>query len=175
MTAAPAPPADALFGTLYRELRQLARSRLRRSEPITLLDTTSLVHEAYLRFEQPDPLHPLDHGQFLGYAARVMRFVVIDFVRARHAERRGGDAAHVTLSEDLLDGGPMADAEVLRLHEAIEALAAVEPRLAQVVEMRCFVGLQHAEIAQALGVVERTVRRDWDKACLLLRAALSTP
>jgi RNA polymerase sigma factor (TIGR02999 family) len=165
--------ADALFHAMYRELRQLARSRLRRSEHITLLDTTSLVHEAYLRFDKGAWPGSDDRGKFLGYAARVMRFVVVDFVRQRHAERRGGDALHVTLTGDVADSATLLDDDVLRIHEAIDELMAIDERLARVVEMRCFAGMENGEIAQAIGVNERTVRRDWDKARLMLRVALA--
>jgi RNA polymerase sigma factor (TIGR02999 family) len=157
---------------MYADLRRLARSRLQRSEDITLLDTTALVHESYLRFQSNPGLEGLSAGQFLGYASRVMRFVVIDFVRQRHAERRGGEQQRVTLNTDVAEAVSVADEDVLRLHEALEALAQVDDRLARIVEMRCFGGLGEAAIAEALGVNERTVRRGWQKARLLLKLAL---
>jgi len=166
------PGADALFRELYADLRRLARSRLQRSEDITLLDTTALVHESYLRFQANPGLAGLSTGQFLAYASRVMRFVVIDFVRQRHAERRGGEQQRVTLNTDVAEAVPVDDEDVLRLHEALEALAQVDDRLARIVEMRCFGGLGEADIAAALGVNERTVRRGWQKARLMLRLAL---
>lgn len=157
---------------MYDDLRRLARSRLRRSGELTLLDTTSLVHEAYLRFQRAGELDFADRRHFLAYASRVMHTIVIDLVRARMADRRGGEAVHVTLNTAIGDSVPAKDDEVLRVHEALEELAAVDARLAQVVEMRYFGGLSEAEIAECLEVTERTVQRDWRKARLFLSAAL---
>jgi RNA polymerase sigma factor (TIGR02999 family) len=170
--APPSAVADELFRLMYQDLRRLARSRLRRSEDITMLDTTALVHESWLRFQSTPLLAGMDHGQFLAYAARTMRFVVIDFVRQRHAERRGGDHLQVTLNTDVGESVAAGDDQVLRIHEALEELAQVDDRLARIVEMRCFGGLDEAAIAQALGVTDRTVRREWQKARLLLKSAL---
>lgn len=164
---------DQLFHALYGELRRLARSRLRRSEGITLLDTTALVHESYLRLADAPAMGVGGEGQFLAYASRVMRFVVIDFVRQRRAERRGGDDLHITLNTEVAESVALPDADVLRIHEALEELQKVDERLARIVEMRCFAGLDEATIAKALGVTDRTVRRDWQKARLMLRAAMS--
>jgi RNA polymerase sigma factor (TIGR02999 family) len=172
LPASPPVPTDALYRELYDELRRLARARLRRSEGVTLLDTTSLVHESWLRFRHVDAAALQGPGQFLAYASRVMRFVVIDFVRQRHAERRGGEQLHVTLNTEAADAATPADDEVLRIHEALEELARIDERLARVVEMRCFGGLDEQAIAEALGVTDRTVRRDWQKARLMLKAAL---
>lgn len=170
---APAPGTpDEMFRHMYQDLRRLASSRLRRSENLTMLDTTALVHESYLRFQQQSDLGGLTQGQFLAYASRVMRFVVIDFVRQRHAERRGGDQLHVTLNTDLADSIAVKDDDVLRIHEALEELAQVDDRLARIVEMRCFAGLDEMAIAEALGVTDRTIRRDWQKARVLLKAVL---
>jgi RNA polymerase sigma factor (TIGR02999 family) len=164
---------DALFLETYQELRRLARAKLRQNESITLLDTTVLVHESYLRFQKMGQVEIRDRGQFLGYAARIMRFVVIDCVRQRRAERRGGGAVHVTLASEILDGLRDADEDhVLRVHEALEDLAEVDPRLVQIVEMRCFAGLDEQAIASVLGVTDRTVRREWKKARLILKAVL---
>ncbi|MBQ0958612.1 sigma-70 family RNA polymerase sigma factor [Ideonella sp. 4Y11] len=172
-SASPMPVADAHFTGLYQDLRRLARARLRRSEGVTLLDTTSLVHESWLRLRGLDAAElPGGEGQFLAYASRVMRLVVIDFVRQRRTERRGGDQLHVTLSTEVADAVAMSDDQVLGIHEALEALAQVDQRLVRIVEMRCFGGLDEQTIAQALGITDRTVRRDWQKARLLLKAQL---
>ena len=165
-------PAEDLFNELYQRLRLLARSHLRRNEPITLLDTTSLVHESYLRYVNSRDLDFADRGKFFAYAASVMRSIIVDEVRRRHAERRGGSAEHVTLSTDAVDSLARDDEEILNVHEALEELAALDPRLARVVEMRYFAGLSENDIAVALGVTDRTVRRDWDKARTLLFNAL---
>jgi RNA polymerase sigma factor (TIGR02999 family) len=164
--------AASAFTLLYDELKRLAQNRLRRHQPITLLDTTSLVHESFLKLVGNRALAVHDRQHFFAYAARVMRSVIVDFARARLTDRRGGDAQMVTLDTGVADqlAGPQTD--VLRVNEALEVLAAAEPRLAQVVEMRYFAGLTEVEVAEVLGLTERTVRRDWNKAKLLLAAAL---
>jgi RNA polymerase sigma factor (TIGR02999 family) len=164
--------AGAAFSLLYADLRRLARARLRQHQTMTLLDTTSLVHEAYLKLVGAQALPVEDRRHFFAYASRVMRSVIVDFARARQAERRGGDAEHLVLDTALGDKLAAPESDVLRVHEALDVLAQADERLAQVVEMRYFGGLSEAEIAQALGLSERTVRRDWERARLLLLAAL---
>ena len=164
--------ADQAYALLYADLRRLARSRLRKSGEMTLLDTTALVHESFLRLNGGRALDFPDRHHFLAYAAKVMRAVVVDLVRARLADRRGGEAEHVTLHTTVVDGKATREDEVLRVHEALDELAALEPRLAQVVELRYFGGLSEAEVAAALGVTERTVQRDWQKARMFLSLAL---
>ncbi|HEV7609255.1 MAG TPA: ECF-type sigma factor [Steroidobacteraceae bacterium] len=164
--------ADQLFGLLYPDLRQLAHGRLRRSGKFTLLDTTALVHESYLRLFKAGSLEAGDKGQFMAYAARVMRSVVVDFVRRRAAERRGGGAEHVELGTE---SGAVIDPrerEVIRINEALEELAAIDERLVRVVEMRYFAGLTEEEVADALELSRRSVARDWEKARLFLATAL---
>jgi RNA polymerase sigma factor (TIGR02999 family) len=163
---------DALFELLYDDLRRIAHSRLAASGHQTLLNTSALVHEAYLRFQQAERITLKDREHFLAYAASTLRSVVVDFVRKRGAERRGGDAIHVTLDTDVADNLVASDDEILEVHEALDELAEVEPRLVRVVEMRYFAGLTETEIAAALGVTDRTVRRDWEKARVLLAAML---
>jgi RNA polymerase sigma factor (TIGR02999 family) len=170
---ATAPPSvQALFPLLYNELRRLARSRLAAGGRHTLLDTASLVHEAYLRMQRDGGVALNDREHFLAYAATTMRSVVIDFVRRRNADRRGGGAEHVTLDTRAAEELGASDDEILAVHEALETLAKVDPRLVSVVEMRYFAGLSDAEIAAALGLSDRTVRRDWDRARLLLAEML---
>lgn len=163
---------DALFGLLYQDLRRLARSRLRQNETITLLDTTSLVHESYLRYLNAQELQFADRGKFFAYAATVMRSIIVDEVRKRRAERRGGDAVHVDVDTAAAGAISSEDAQIMRVHEALDELSALDARLGQVVELRYFGGLTEAEIGGILGLTERTVRRDWDKARTLLFAAL---
>jgi RNA polymerase sigma factor (TIGR02999 family) len=160
-----------LFSLLYNDLRRLAHARLQRNEPITLLDTTSLVHETFLRVLKSGRIEVSERPRFLAYAAQVMRSVIVDFVRQRHAERRGGDDPRVPL-DAAAESVPAADDEVLRVSEALEELAKVDERLVKIVEMRYFGGFTEEDIALALGVNERTVRRDWQKARLLLSLAL---
>ena len=162
----------ALFALLYDELRRLAHSKLRRHQAVTLLDTTSLVHESFLKLVGNRALPVKDRHHFFTYAASVMRSVIIDFARARLAERRGGDAQIVTLDTGLQDQLAAPESDVLRVNDALDVLAAADPRLARIVEMRYFGGLTESEVGEALGLSERTVRRDWNKARMLLAAAL---
>jgi RNA polymerase sigma factor (TIGR02999 family) len=163
---------ERLFELLYEDLRKLAHSRMRRSETITLLDTTSLVHDAYLRLVDARQLSFEDRGKFFAYAASVMRAIVVDAVRARRADRRGGDATHVVLDTQVVESAEQAEAELISVHDALQDLAKLDERLVRVVEMRYFAGLSEKEIAGSLGVTERTVRRDWEKARALLFSAL---
>ena len=163
---------DSLFALAYDELRKLARCRLRGGGNDGLLGATTLVHESYLRFIVCGRLRSDCRRAFFAYASQVMRSVIIDTVRERHAGRRGGDMEHVTLNTELGDNHPDGEGELLWVHEALGALAEAEPRLAKVVEMRYFGGYSESEIGDALQLTERTVRRDWDKARLLLADAL---
>jgi RNA polymerase sigma factor (TIGR02999 family) len=167
--------AGQAFGLLYDDLRRLARARLRQHQTMTLLDTTSLVHESYLKLVATEsPLPVDDQRHFFAYASRVMRSVIVDFARARLTERRGGDAECVVLDTALLDklGPGERENDVLRVHEALDVLAQADLELAQIVEMRYFGGLTESEIGEVLGMSMRTVRRNWEKARLLLAAAL---
>lgn len=164
--------ADEVVAQLYGDLQRLARQRIRQAGQMTLLDTTALVHEAWLRLAGSQGQSFPDRRHFLSYAARVMRHVVIDLVRARQAERRGGDQPAMTLNTAIVEQAPQTDDHILRVHEALEELAGIDPRMAQVVEMRYFGGLLEQEIAEALGVTERTVQRDWQKARILLSMSL---
>jgi len=169
------PPASStpesvrdLFPALYRELRRLARSKLSSGGRHTLLDTSALVHESFLRMQRDGGVQLKDREHFMAYAATTMRSVVIDFVRRRNADRRGGGAEHVTLDTRAAQELGADDDEILAVHGALETLAKIDPRLVQVVEMRYFAGLSDTDIGAALGINERTVRRDWARARLLL-------
>ena len=163
---------DALFAAAYAELHRLAQARLRDGGRNTVLDTTCLVHESYLRFVRAGELRAEDRRAFFAYASRVMRSVIVNSVRDRIAQKRGGSARPLTLSTQF--GAKVAEGEesIMKVHEAVEELAKAEPRLAQVVEMRYFGGYSEREMAETLGVTERTVQRDWEKARLILAAAL---
>ena len=161
-----------LFSVAYEELRGQARACLRNGGRNTLLDTTALLHESFLRFQRAGQLQGTERGHFFAYASRVMRSVIVDFARQRQAERRGGDAIHLTLDAQLADNLRAGEDEVIQINDAIEALQSEDPRLVQVVEMRYFAGMTEQEIAAVLGVTDRTVRRDWEKARLLLAAML---
>jgi RNA polymerase sigma factor (TIGR02999 family) len=166
---------SALWAAAYSELKQLARARLRASGPLTLLDTTGLVNDAYARLAAGR--HRVGSREhFMAYSSRVMRSVIIDLIRERQAQRRGGDQLKVTLNTAIGDVMPAGgEEEPLRVDEALQELAALEPRLAQVVEMRYFGGYTENEIADTLGVGVRTVQRDWRKARALLQSMLSRP
>jgi RNA polymerase sigma factor (TIGR02999 family) len=167
-----ADATERLFAATYPELRKLARLRLRAGGRQTLLDTASLVHESYLRFAASGHLRLEDRVHFLRWAAKVMRSIIVDFARRRAALRRGGDQMRITWTPDLDCVEPASEDDIVRVHEALEELATRDPRMAQVVEMRYFAGMLDTEIAEVLGVTDRTVRRDWEKARLLLREAL---
>jgi RNA polymerase sigma factor (TIGR02999 family) len=163
---------QAMFPALYSELRRLARSRLASGGRHTLLDTSALVHEAFMRMQRDGGVALKDREHFMAYAATTMRSVVIDFVRRRSAERRGGDVEHITLDTRASEAIGSTDDEILAVHEALQTLAQVDARLVSVVEMRYFAGLTDLEIGAALGVTDRTVRRDWERARLLLAELL---
>jgi RNA polymerase sigma factor (TIGR02999 family) len=165
--------ADQAFAVLYADLQRLAHSRMRRSGNMTMLDTTALVHESWLRFQGANEAVFADKQHFMGYAARVMHAVVVDFVRSRRAARHGGQVEHVTLNTAIGDAVGHNDEEILRVDEAMQELSVADPRLHDVVELRYFGGLTEVEIAAILGVTERTVQRDWQKARLFLSAALN--
>jgi RNA polymerase sigma factor (TIGR02999 family) len=163
---------DAVFGALYPELRRIAHARLRgRGDG---LGTTTLVHESFLRLVNTAELRLQDRRHFFTYAAKTMRHLIIDELRSRHAQRRGGGAEHLPI--DATDAAPIAaeepDPQLLRVHEALAELEALDPGLAELVEMRYFAGYREAEIAAMLGITERTVRRRWDKARAWLYLAL---
>jgi len=163
---------DEVFTLTYRELHAMAHKRLHRSNCVTSLDTTTLVHECYLRLVRVGQLQTHDRSHFLGYAARVMRSIVVDFVRQRLAKRRGGDELRVTLGTDIRDSTAVNEEQIMQVDEALQELAVLDPRLVEVVEMRYFAGFTVEQIAESRGVTTRTIRRDWEKARLLLYAAL---
>ncbi len=163
---------NRLLSLMYTELQQLAHRRLRKSERITMLDTTELVHECYLRFLKVGRLTVADRAHFLAYSARTMRSIIVDFVKQRRANRRGGGAPDVTLDTNMIQTLHPSEEEIMRVNEALEDLSKSDARLVQVVEMRYFAGLTEEEIASSLGITDRTVRRTWQKARLLLGAIL---
>jgi len=163
-----------VFEATYQDLRRLAHLRLSDHQRGPVLDTTALVHESFLRFATAGELRIEDRQHFLRYAGQTMRSVMVDCARERLAERRGGGAKHVPLTGRFGDSSNAADESViLKVHEALEELARHDRRMTQVVEMRYFAGMTEVEIAGALGVTERTVRRDWEKARAILATALA--
>lgn len=166
------PAANDIFVRCYPELKRLAHARLVGVEHGSTLDTTALVHEVYVKLSAMGGVAVEGRAQFMVYAARTMRSLIVDIVRARAAEAHGGQAQHVTLDTDLAEklGGKGDD--VLEIHRALERLGEVDERLVKVVEMRYFAGFSEAEVALSLGLTERTVRRDWQRARVLLAALL---
>jgi RNA polymerase sigma factor (TIGR02999 family) len=166
--------SEALFAALYRELRGLARRELARSGPGSSFGATSLLQEADLDIAPREGVAFPDRARFLAYAARVMRGLIVDGLRSRQARKRGGDLAITSLDGKELGlaalSGEIEDME--RLGQALDELAAVEPEIAQVVELKFFCGFTFAEIASLRGASERTVQRHWDKARIYLRHAL---
>jgi RNA polymerase sigma factor (TIGR02999 family) len=162
---------DRVLSTLYHELHTMARRQLAGQQAQTL-DATALVHEAYLKLIGRQTAHFEDRAHFFAYAASSMRSVVVDYARQRLAQKRGGDLHRVTDLPEELEGGLRLDDETLGLDTALTRLAAVDARLAQVVELRYFAGLSEIEIATLLKRSERSIRRDWQKARLYLLASL---
>ncbi|AHG88776.1 RNA polymerase sigma factor [Gemmatirosa kalamazoonensis] len=157
---------EQLTPVLYDELRRVAHRQLRRERAGHTLGTTALVHEAYLKLADQTRASFADRAHFLATAAVAMRRVLVDHARGRAREKRGGARLPVTLDEEIALGtGAVGSCDaLLELDDALARLGDVEPRLARVVECRFFGGLTDAETAVALGVTERTVRRDWVKA-----------
>jgi len=161
-----------LLPAVYDELREIARRQLSAREPGSTLSATGLVHEAYLKLADQQGATWRDRAHFIALASVVMRHVLVDRARARLAEKREGHRQRVTLDSELVPAEDQPEA-MLQLNDAIERLALVEPRLARVVDCRFFGGMTDDEIADALEVTRRTVQRDWVKARMLLRRALS--
>jgi RNA polymerase sigma factor (TIGR02999 family) len=161
-----------LFTALYDQLRRIARWELRRGGPAFTLGATTLLHEAYLNLHARKELQFPDRARFIAYASRAMRGLIIDYARRRQAIKRGSAFVLTSLPTDIPEQA--ADFEQLQqLNEAIERLAAFEPRLAQVVDLKYFSGCTFDEIAKMWGVSERTVQRDWEKARIFLNECLS--
>ena len=167
----PVRAADALFRSLYVELHRLARREVRRRGSIGGVGATTLLHEAYLSLAGRDGATFVDHARFMAYAARVMRGLIVDDVRRRLAEKRGGQVHITAMATRHL--GHAADMELTHIGDALDALATVDPALAEVVELKFFCGFSFAEIAAMRGVSERTVQRAWEKGRLFLRHAIA--
>lgn len=163
--------AGELFQLLYVELRSLAHEQARRqSEPG--VHTTTLVHEAYLRFRSSGNLRVEDRRHFLAYASHVMRSIVVDHARSQLAVKRGAGSVPVTLNTAIVNSVTASDDEVVKIHDALAELAALDERLGKIVEMKYFGGMTEEEIADVLELSSRTVQRDWEKARLFLSASL---
>jgi len=164
-------PLEELVALAYHELRAIAHGRLSGGGRGGTLSTTALVHEAYLKLVDQSRGIWRSHAHFLAVASLAMRHVLVDCAKARGTLKRGGDRQRITLDDEVIAVDDQADA-ILELDDAMKRLAALEPRLARVVECRFFGGMSEEEIADALGLTVRTVRRDWVKARVLLQRML---
>jgi RNA polymerase sigma factor (TIGR02999 family) len=162
---------DELFSMVYEELRVIARARLRESGPHTLLDTTSLIHESYLKLVNTEQVELSSRRHFFAYASKVMRSIIIDLVREAKAERHGGGLKPISLNTAAGNDVP-APMDLEAVHDALTDLEKIDLRLAQVVELKFFGGLTEPEIGMVMDVSERTVRQDWQKARAVLMAYL---
>ena len=164
--------AEALLPLVYDELRVMAHRRMSPGARDVTLDTTALVHEAYVRLFDRSRLDWKDRRHFFSVAAIAMRQIVVDHARRRSAAKRGGDARRVDLDSTNLAIDAQAD-EIVALNDALSRLARLDERLARVVELRFFAGLSVEEVADVLETSERTVKRDWRKARALLYQAIT--
>lgn len=174
-TRGDAAAGERLFTTLYRELRDLARCHLGRRSPDATLDSTALIHEAYLKFLEGSSASVRDRGHFMALASRVMRQIVVDRARRRHAAKRGG-GLRMPLRDD--PGFPIGAAaeDLLDLDAALRDLEALDPRLARIVDLRYFGGMSTEETAEALDISTATVKREWLRArAYLFQKLQATP
>jgi RNA polymerase sigma factor (TIGR02999 family) len=163
---------DQLFGAVYNELHRQAARHLQHEHPGLSLQTTDLIHEAYLRLIDQQHVEWQNRLHFYGIAAQVMRRILVDHVRSRQAAKRGGSAIRLPL-EEAMAVMPGLDLDFIALDEALVRLAAMDPQQSQIVELRFFSGLSVEETAKVLDVSERTVKRDWNVAKAWLRRELS--
>lgn len=162
---------DEWFAMLYHELRRIARGELFRHQALTLGPST-LVHEAWMRLDASG-LQFASQPELIAYAARMMRGLVIDHIRSRSSQKRGGEWDRVTF-ETLSELRTIGDGETLRINDALDVLVGVDASLAELVELKFFAGMTFVEIAKLRKVSERTVQRDWDKARMLLFSTLNS-
>jgi RNA polymerase sigma factor (TIGR02999 family) len=165
--------ADRLFAALYDELHRMARRELARRGAGVTLGATTLLHEAYLDISDREGAAFPDRNRFMGYAARVMRGLIIDYARRRQAQKRGGQFEITSIATDVIAALPDAD-QLSRISDALDELEAADPRLARIVDLKFFCGFGFGEIAAMMGVSERTAQRDWEKARIYLHRVLRT-
>ena len=163
--------SEELFVTLYEQLRHMAQRELRRSGGAVSVSPTTLLHEAYLDLSAQQTAVFPDRPRFMAYASRVMRGLIIDLVRKRQAVKRGGQFSITSLPTQAADAWA-DDSQLTSISDALDELAAVDPELAQLVDLKFFCGFSLVEIASLRGVSERTAQREWEKARMLLYHAL---
>jgi RNA polymerase sigma factor (TIGR02999 family) len=171
MESSDAGERDRLFALLYDELHKMAQRTLRRGGAM-MLTTTSLLHETYLSVAQRHGVDFHDHNRFMAYASRAMRGLIVDYIRRRQAQKRGGEFEITALPTEpaiSMAGEATTQLQIEKLNEALEILTRIDARLAECVDLKFFCGLSFADIARLREVSERTVQRDWDKARTLLR------
>jgi RNA polymerase sigma factor (TIGR02999 family) len=166
------PAAEALFTALYSELHRLAKRELARRGFQASLGATTLLHEAYLDMAGRDgPSFP-DRARFMGYAARVMRGLIIDHARERHAQKHGGLFEITSLDTEAMEGA-VDHRELVRISETLDELGEVEPALAEIIDLKFFCGFTFGEIAALKGISERTAQRQWEKARIYLHRKIA--
>jgi RNA polymerase sigma factor (TIGR02999 family) len=165
------PSAQTLFRVLYTDLHLKAKRELARQGPGVTLGPTTLLHEAYLEMSRRDGSDFPDRARFMAYAARVMRGLIVDYVRTRQAQKRGGSFEITHITSDVA-AATRESARLQELSEALDGLMDVDPALAEIVDLKFFCGFSMPEIAGMRGVSERTVHRQWEKARLYLLRAL---
>jgi RNA polymerase sigma-70 factor (ECF subfamily) len=162
---------DELIPLVYDELRRLATRYMRRENQGHTLQTSALINEAYLRLVDQKNVQLQNRAQFFGFAAQLMRRILVDHARSRSRIKRGGGVQMVSLAEQAVISNDVA--EVIALDDALKNLAEMDPRKAQIVEMKFFGGLTNEEVAEVLKVTSRTVEREWRKAKAWLHRAIS--
>lgn len=165
------PAAEALFSVLYTELHRVARRELARSQGGCSLGPTTILHQAYIDMSGREGAIFPDRPRFMAYAARVMRGLIIDHMRSRHAQKRGGQFEITSLPDDAANNAAELR-ELTRISQALDELSGLEPALAEVVDLKFFCGFTFAEIAAMRGIAERTVQRQWQKARIYLHHSL---
>jgi RNA polymerase sigma factor (TIGR02999 family) len=166
-----AAAADTLFSVLYDELHRMARRELARRGAGVTLGATTVLHEAYLDMSGREQADFPDRNRFMAYASRVMRGLIIDYARRRQAQKRGGLFEITSIETDVAAEAPNAD-ELTGLSDALDELEATDARLARIVDLKFFCGFSFEAIGSMLGVSERTVQRDWEKARIYLHRVL---
>lgn len=163
---------ERLISVVYEELHRLARRYMRNESPGHTLQTSALVNEAFIRLVDQSNVHWQNRSHFFGIAAQMMRRILVDYARSRNYAKRGGGARKLSLEEGLIVS-PERSEEVVAVHEALERLAKIDPRQAQIVELKFFGGLSNEEAAAVLAVSPGTVARDWTMAKAWLRREIS--
>lgn len=169
--------ADALFAALYAELHRMAKRELARNAMPISLGATTLLHQAYLDFAENGGRTFPDRARFMGYAARVMRGLIIDHARNRHAQKRGGHFEITSFNTDVVENGtPVGNGvnshELELISDGLDELAKMDSGLTTLVDLKFFCGFSFAEIATMQGISERTVQRDWEKARIFLHRVI---